>query len=168
MKKEKTIKKIHSLLLVGLVLAFMVGFVFFAVGRMKSYIKSSGEENMSAVMEQMEQSYDLRITNLFERLQRIEKNLFSDKTRSIALHDYQLFLDVMRDGAFEKILFIKENGQAMDIGGDERYLDIQSSSLMRLQAKEKIAQSVSWNVNAVKENYYLVALPCEPYYVDGS
>ena len=76
MKKKKTIKKIHSLLLVVLILAFMVSFVFFAVERMKSYIKSSGEENMSAVMEQMEQSYDLRITNIFERLQRIENNLF--------------------------------------------------------------------------------------------
>ena len=77
--KNKNNKKIHSLLLAVLILAFMVGFVFFAVVRMKSYIKSSGEENMSAVMEQMEQSYDLRITNIFERLRRIEKNLFSDK-----------------------------------------------------------------------------------------
>ena len=168
MKKNKNNKKIHSLLLVVLILAFMVGFVFFAVGRMKSYIKSSGEENMSAVMEQMEQSYDLRITNIFERLHRIEKNLFSDETRSIELRAYQPFLDVMRDGSFEKILFIKENGQAMEANGEQSYLDIQSSSLMRLQAKEKIAQSVSWNVNSVKESYYLVALPCEPYFVDGN
>ena len=168
MKKNKNIKKIHSLLLVVLILAFMVGFVFYAVGRMRSYIKSSGEENLSAVMEQMKQSYDLRGTNHFERLERIEKNLFSDETRSIGLSENRSFLDVMTNGSSEKILFITETGLAMDADGDMRYLDIQSSSLMRLQAKERIAQSVSWNVDSKKESCYLVALPCESYYVDGS
>lgn len=72
----------------------------------------------------------------------------------------------MTDESYDHILFIKENGQVMTMEGKESYLDIQSCSLMKLQVKERIAQSVSWNVDSEKESSYLIALPCEPYYVD--
>lgn len=168
MQNKMNRKKIPFLTIFLFVLAFMVVFVFFAVARMEKYIIKSGEENMTAVIEQMEQSYDLRVANIYERLQRIERNLFPVQTRSIVLSEHQDFLNVMTDGSSEHILFIKENGQVMTIDGKESYLDIQSSSLMKLQEKERIAQSVSWNVDSVKENSYLIALPCEPFFVDES
>lgn len=161
-------RKIPFLIISVVVLVFMIGFVFFAVGRMEKYIISTGQENMSAVIEQMEQSYDLRVANIYERLQRIERNLFPVQTRSIVLSEHQDFLNVMADGTSEHILFIKNNGQVMTVDGKESYLDIQSSSLMKLQEKERIAQSVSWNVDSVKENRYLIALPVEPFFVDES
>lgn len=160
--------KINPLLIAFvMVLTFMVGFSLFAVKRMEKYIISSGKENMSAVIEQLEQSYDLRVEGIYERLQRVEKNLFAEQERSIVLSEYEKFLNVMTDDASEHIIFIKENGQIMSQDGNESYLDIQSSSLMKLQMKERIAQSVSWNVDSKKENSYLIALPCEPYFVNG-
>ena len=161
-------RKIPFLIISVVVLVFMIAFVFYAVARMKKYIISTGQENMSAVIEQMEQSYDLRVANIYERLQRIERNLFPVQTRSIVLSEHQDFLNVMADGTSEHILFIKNNGQVMTVDGKESYLDIQSSSLMKLQEKERIAQSVSWNVDSVKENRYLIALPVEPFFVDES
>lgn len=161
-------RKIPFLIISVVVLVFMIAFVFYAVARMEKYIISTGQENMSAVIEQMEQSYDLRVANIYERLQRIERNLFPVQIRSIVLSEHQDFLNVMADGTSEHILFIKNNGQVMTVDGKESYLDIQSSSLMKLQEKERIAQSVSWNVDSVKENRYLIALPVVPFFVDES
>ena len=168
MQNKMNNRKIPFLIISVVVLVFMIGFVFYAVARMEKYIISTGQENMSAVIEQMEQSYDLRVENIYERLQRIERNLFPVQTRSIVLSEHQDFLNVMADGTSEHILFIKNNGQVMTVDGKESYLDIQSSSLMKLQEKERIAQSVSWNVDSVKENRYLIALPVEPFFVDES
>ena len=168
MQNKMNNRKIPFLIISVVVLVFMIGFVFYAVDRMEKYIISTGQENMSAVIEQMEQSYDLRVANIYERLQRIERNLFPVQTRSIVLSEHQDFLNVMADGTSEHILFIKNNGQVMTVDGKESYRDIQSSSLMKLQEKERIAQSVSWNVDSVKENRYLIALPVEPFFVDES
>ena len=161
-------RKIPFLIISVVVLVFMIAFVFYAVARMEKYIINTGQENMSAVIEQMEQSYNLRVANIYERLQRIERTLFPVQTRAIVLSEHQDFLNVMADGTSEHILFIKNNGQVMTVDGKESYLDIQSSSLMKLQEKERIAQSVSWNVDFVKENRYLIALPVEPFFVDES
>lgn len=168
MQNKMNNRKIPFLIISVVVLVFMIGFVFYAVARMEKYIISTGQENMSAVIEQMEQSYDLRVANIYERLQRIERNLFPVQTRAIVLSEHQDFLNVMADGTSEHILFIKNNGQVMTVDGKESYLDIQSSSLMKIQEKERIAQSVSWNVDSVKENRYLIALPVEPFFVDES
>lgn len=168
MQNKMNNRKIPFLIISVVVLVFMIGFVFYAIARMEKYIISTGQENMSAVIEQMEQSYDLRVANIYERLQRIERNLFPVQTRSIVLSEHQDFLNVMADGTSEHILFIKNNGQVMTVDGKESYLDIQSSSLMKLQEKERIAQSVSWNVDSVKENRYLIALPVVPFFVDES
>ena len=168
MQNKMNNRKIPFLIISVVVLVFMIAFVFYAVARMEKYIISTGQENMSAVIEQMEQSYDLRVANIYERLQRIERNLFPVQTRAIVLSEHQDFLNVMADGTSEHILFIKNNGQVMTVDGKESYLDIQSSSLMKLQEKERIAQSVSWNVDSVKENRYLIALPVEPFFVDES
>ena len=113
-------RKIPFLIISVVVLVFMIAFVFYAVARMEKYIISTGQENMSAVIEQMEQSYDLRVANIYERLQRIERNLFPVQTRSIVLSEHQDFLNVMADGTSENILFIKNNGQVMTVDGKGR------------------------------------------------
>ena len=55
----------------------------------------------------------------------------------------------------------------MTEAGEECYLDIQTSSLLKLQQKKKVAQSVTWNAGLQKETCFLVAIPCLPYTVDG-
>ncbi len=168
MQNETKLNKKLLLILLVLLLAVMAAFLFLTARKMESYITRNGETNMSAVVEQMEQSYDLQIDNLYTRLQRIDKNLFQDENRSIVLSENKRFLDAMTDDDSEQILFIKENGRVMTTDGTESYLDIQSSSLIKLQEKERLAQSVSWNAGTDKENCYLVAIPCDSYCVDGT
>ena len=61
---------------------------------------------------------------------------------------------------------MKNNGQVLTEEGEEYYIDVQTSSLLKLQQKEPIAQSVSWNAGLQKEHCFLVAAPYEPYTVN--
>ena len=74
----------------------------------------------------------------------------------------------MTDNTSEQIIFIKESGQVMTTSGEKYYLDIQTSSLSKLQQNKPIAQSVTWNVDMQKQRCFLVAAPCSPYTVDGT
>lgn len=156
------------LILIVIVLVVFASFLYFSIIRMEGYITSNGKANMSAVMEQMEQSYDYRVGSIYDRLHRIEKKLFYNANRSIQLEEQKDFLESMTDDASEQILFITENGNVMTTGGEFSYIDIQSSSIMKLQQNQTIAQTVSWNINNSKESCYLVAIPCEEYYIDGA
>lgn len=113
----------------------------------------------------MTQIYDLQVSSVYDRLERIDRNLFPNENRSIFLKDQQSFLSAMTDNSSEQILFMKESGQVMTTSGEEYYLDTQTSSLSKLQQNKPIAQSVTWNVE--KQSCFLVAAPCSPYTVDG-
>ena len=135
--------------------------------QMAGYIRSSGVETMTGVLEQMTQTYDLQVRSVYERLERINRNLFRSENRGISLTVQKGFLTAMTDSESEHILFMKDNGQVLTEEGDECYLDIQTSSLLKLQQKKRIAQSVTWKEGLQKETCFLVAIPCEPYTVDG-
>ena len=105
---------------------------------------------MTDVLEQMTQIYDLQVSSVYDRLERIDRNLFPNENRSIFLKDQQSFLSAMTDNSSEQILFMKESGQVMTTSGEEYYLDTQTSSLSKLQQNKPIAQSVTWNVDRSK------------------
>lgn len=168
MKNAKKRRKKYLLVIpVILLLAVMTVYGHWAMNRMQGYISRSNEANMTGIMEQMRQIYDLQIGKIYERLEMIERNLFPYQNRSIQTKDRREFLVSMIDNSSEQILFLKDSGQAMTISGESHYLDVESSTLLKLQQKERIAQSITWNVDMSKESYYLIALPCETYEVDG-
>ena len=161
-------KRIMSFLVpLLMVLAVMIASGAFVTNQMQEYISSSGEATMTSVMEQMAHIYDLQVSAVYDRLERIDRNLFSGRNRAIALEDQKGFLTAMVDNASEQILFMKDNGLVLTAAGEERYINIQTGSLMKLQQQEPIAQSITWNVGLQKEIYFLVAIACEPYTVDG-
>lgn len=162
-------KRKKYLLVIPVILLLVVITIYghWAMNRMQGYISRSSEANMTAVMEQMRQIYDLQIGKIYERLEMIEKNLFPYQKRSTQTKDCREFLVSMIDNSSEQILFLKDNGQAMTIQGELHNLDVESSTLLKLRQEERIAQSIAWHVDMKKENYYLIALPCETYEVDG-
>ena len=119
-------------------------------------------------MEQMAQVYDLQVNSVYERLGRIERTLFPGDARSFPLDEKEEFLTAMTDNSSEKILFIKENGMVLSADGEVCYADIQTDSLTKLKQKQNIAQIINWNVADRKENYFLVAVPCEPFTVNNT
>lgn len=56
-----------------------------SLSRMEGHVVSAGKQNMLAVTEQMEQSYDLQLGRIYERLGWIESNLFLGGARSVDL-----------------------------------------------------------------------------------
>lgn len=162
-------KRKKYLLVIPVILLLVVITIYghWAMNRMQGYISRSSEANMTAVMEQMRQIYDLQIGKIYERLGMIEKNLFPYQKRLTQTKDCREFLVSMIDNSSEQILFLKDNGQAMTIQGELHNLDVESSTLLKLRQEERIAQSIAWHVDMKRENYYLIALPCETYEVDG-
>lgn len=162
-------KRKKYLLVIPVILLLVVITIYghWAMNRMQGYISRSSEANMTAVMEQMRQIYDLQVGKIYERLEMIEKNLFPYQKRSTQTKDCREFLVSMIDNSSEQILFLKDNGQAMTIRGELHNLDVESSTLLKLRQEERIAQSITWHVDMKKGNYYLIALPCETYEVDG-
>lgn len=164
-KKKKD--RLSILIPLPILLFVMIILGILVTNRMDGYIRDSGKDNMVDVMEQMANIYDLQVRTVYERLERIDRNLFPNEDRSIVLEGQKDFLTAMTDYTTEQILFMRDSGQVLTALGEECYIDIQTNSLLKLKQKERIAQSVTWNVGMQKKIYFLVAIPCEPYTVDG-
>lgn len=169
MKKEKmnNIRKrnIGILLICLLVFTLISGYVI--VKKMMSYIEENGKNNMAAVMDQMSQSYDIQVEEYYRKLEQIEKFLFQNGQRNIELSNYERYFQSIQTEATEQLLFMKNNGEVLSTDGVKNHLDIQNQMLIDLNQNQRIAQSITMLINGKKENYFLVAVPCEPYTVDG-
>ena len=134
----------HSLVLplVVLLVALLV-LAYAAVARMDNYITRAGEQNMAVVTEQLGQSYDLQVGRIYERLDWVSAALFQGGKRSVSLEAQRERLRSATESASSEPLFMRENGQVMTLDGDIIYLDMQSSSLLKLRQGQRIAQTVS-------------------------
>ena len=135
--------------------------------RMESYIEANGKNNMATVMEQMSQSYDIQVNAYFSKLEQTERFLFQDGRREISQEKSKAFFDSIAPEDAERLLFMKNNGEVTTTDGRKTRLDIQSRMLIDLHQDQKIAQSVTLSSNGTNGNYFLIAIPCETYTVDG-
>ena len=135
--------------------------------RMESYIEANGKNNMATVMEQMSQSYDIQVNAYFSKLEQTERFLFQDGRREISQEKSKAFFDSIAPEDAERLLFMKNNGEVTTTDGRKTRLDIQSRMLIDLHQNQKIAQSVTLSSNGTNGNYFLIAIPCETYTVDG-
>lgn len=169
MKKEKMNNKrkqnIGILLICLLVFTLISGYVI--VKKMMSYIEENGKNNMAAVMDQMSQSYDIQVETYYRKLEQTEKFLFQNGQRNIKLSHYKRYFHSIETEDTEQLLFMKNNGEILSTEGIKSHVDIQNQMLIDLNQNRRIAQSITMFTNGKKENYFLVAVPCEPYTVDG-
>ena len=158
----------HSLTLsLAVLLVALLVLAYAAVTRMDNYITRAGEQNMAVVTEQLGQSYDLQVGRIYERLDWVSAALFQGGKRSVSLEAQRERLRSATESASSEPLFMRENGQVMTLDGDIIYLDMQSSSLLKLRQGQRIAQTVSWAGSSGREERYLAAIPTEPFSVDG-
>lgn len=134
---------------------------------MEGYIEKNGTNNMATVMEQMSQSYDIQVDAYYRKLDQVEEFLFQNGKRDISLKKYKRYFDSIQPDDTEELLFMKANGEIMSTDGTKSHIDIHNQMLIDLNKNKKIAQSITMNVDAKTENYYLIAIPCKPYTVDG-
>ena len=162
-KRKKIIVPLFFLILIFLNLIF----VKFLLNRMNSYIAENGKSSMGAVVEQIQQTYDLQVNGYYSRLHMLEDFLTQEGVRSIELDRNKKFFEAWQKESESTLIFLQENGKAITTDGTKLRVDMPSKLLLDLRNGYNIGKLVSLDYNQKKKDGYLVAIPCQEYTING-
>lgn len=162
-KRKKIIMPLFFLILIFLSLIF----VKFLLNRMNSYITENGKSSMGAVVEQIQQTYDLQVNGYYSQLHLLEDSLIQEEVRSIELDRNKKFFEAWQKESESTLLFLQENGKAITTDGTKLRVDMPSKCLLDLRNGYNIGKLVSLDYNQKKKDGYLVAIPCQEYTING-
>ena len=162
-KRKKMIVPLFFLILIFLNLIF----VKLLLNRMNSYIAENGKSNMGAVVEQIQQTYDLQVNGYYSRLHMLEDFLTQEGVRSIELDRNKKFFEAWQKESESTLIFLQENGKAITTDGTKLRVDMPSKLLLDLRNGYNIGKLVSLDYNQKKKDGYLVAIPCQEYTING-
>ena len=162
-KRKKIIVPLFFLILIFLSLIF----VKLLLNRMNSYIAENGKSSMGAVVEQIQQTYDLQVNGYYSRLHMLEDFLTQEGVRSIELDRNKKFFEAWQKESESTLIFLQENGKAITTDGTKLRVDMPSKLLLDLRNGYNIGKLVSLDYNQKKKDGYLVAIPCQEYTIKG-
>lgn len=162
-KRKKIIVPLVFLILILLSLIF----VKLLLNRMNSYIAENGKSNMGAVVEQIQQTYDLQVNGYYSQLHLLEDSLIQEEVRSIELDRNKKFFEAWQKESESTLIFLQENGKAITTDGTKLRVDMPSKLLLDLRNGYNIGKLVSLDYNQKKKDGYLVAIPCQEYTING-
>ena len=162
-KRKKMIVPLFFLILIFLNLIF----VKLLLNRMNSYIAENGKSSMGAVVEQIQQTYDLQVNGYYSRLHMLEDFLTQEGVRSIELDRNKKFFEAWQKESESTLIFLQENGKAITTDGTKLRVDMPSKLLLDLRNGYNIGKLVSLDYNQKKNDGYLVAIPCQEYTING-
>ena len=162
-KRKKMIVPLFFLILIFLNLIF----VKFLLNRMNSYIAENGKSSMGAVVEQIQQTYDLQVNGYYSRLRMLEDFLTQEGVRSIELDRNKKFFEAWQKESESTLIFLQENGKAITTDGTKLRVDMPSKLLLDLRNGYNIGKLVSLDYNQKKKDGYLVAISCQEYTING-
>ena len=162
-KRKKIIVPLFFLILIFLSLIF----VKLLLNRMNSYIAESGKSSMGAVVEQIQQTYDLQVNGYYSQLHLLEDSLIQEEVRSIELDRNKKFFEAWQKESESTLIFLQENGKAITTDGTKLRVDMPSKFLLDLRNGYNIGKLVSLDYNQKKKDGYLVAIPCQEYTING-
>ena len=142
-------------------------FVKFLLNRMNSYITENGKSSMGAVVEQIQQTYDLQVNGYYSQLHLLEDSLIQEEVRSIELDRNKKFFEAWQKESESTLIFLQENGKAITTDGTKLRVDMPSKCLLDLRNGYNIGKLVSLDYNQKKKDGYLVAIPCQEYTING-
>ena len=142
-------------------------FVKLLLNRMNSYIAENGKSNMGAVVEQIQQTYDLQVNGYYSQLHLLEDSLIQEEVRSIELDRNKKFFEAWQKESESTLIFLQENGKAITTDGTKLRVDMPSKFLLDLRNGYDIGKLVSLAYNQKKKDGYLVAIPCQEYTING-
>ena len=134
---------------------------------MNSYIAENGKSSMGAVVEQIQQTYDLQVNGYYSQLHLLEDSLIQEKVRSIELDRNKKFFEAWQKESESTLIFLQENGKAITTDGTKLRVDMPSKCLLDLRNGYNIGKLVSLDYNQKKKDGYLVAIPCQEYTING-
>ena len=162
-KRKKIIMPLFFLILIFLSLIF----VKFLLNRMNSYITENGKSSMGAVVEQIQQTYDLQVNGYYSQLHLLEDSLIQEEVRSIELDRNKKFFEAWQKESESTLIFLQENGKAITTDGTKLRVDMPSKLLLDLRNGYNIGKLVTLDYNQKKKDGYLVAIPCQEYTING-
>ena len=162
-KRKKMIMPLFFLILIFLSLIF----VKLLLNRMNSYIAENGKSSMGAVVEQIQQTYDLQVNGYYSQLHLLEDSLIQEEVRSIELDRNKKFFEAWQKESESTLIFLQENGKAITTDGTKLRVDMPSKCLLDLRNGYNIGKLVSLDYNQKKKDGYLVAIPCQEYTIKG-
>ena len=142
-------------------------FVKLLLNRMNSYIAENGKSSMGAVVEQIQQTYDLQVNGYYSQLHLLEDSLIQEEVRSIELDRNKKFFEAWQKESESTLIFLQENGKAITTDGTKLRVDMPSKCLLDLRNGYNIGKLVSLDYNQKKKDGYLVAIPCQEYTING-
>ena len=162
-KRKKIIVPLFFLILILLSLIF----VKLLLNRMNSYIAENGKSSMGAVVEQIQQTYDLQVNGYYSQLHLLEDSLIQEEVRSIELDRNKKFFEAWQKESESTLIFLQENGKAITTDGTKLRVDMPSKLLLDLRNGYNIGKLVTLDYNQKKKDGYLVAIPCQEYTING-
>lgn len=162
-KRKKIIVPLFFLILIFLSLIF----VKLLLNRMNIYIAENGKSSMGAVVEQIQQTYDLQVNGYYSQLHLLEDSLIQEEVRSIELDRNKKFFEAWQKESESTLIFLQENGKAITTDGTKLRVDMPSKCLLDLRNGYNIGKLVSLDYNQKKKDGYLVAIPCQEYTING-
>ena len=122
---------------------------------------------MGAVVEQIQQTYDLQVNGYYSRLHMLEDFLTQEGVRSIELDRNKKFFEAWQKESESTLIFLQENGKAITTDGTKLRVDMPSKLLLDLRNGYNIGKLVSLDYNQKKKDGYLGVIPCQEYTING-
>ena len=122
---------------------------------------------MGAVVEQIQQTYDLQVSGYYSQLQLVEEFLLHERELSLETDVNKSFFEAWEKELKSTLIFLQENGQAISAGGTKMRIDMPSKFLLDLKNGYNIGKLVRLDYDQKKKDGYLVAIPCQEYTING-
>ena len=160
-------KKITRLLLILLMILLSLVCIKYLISKSKKYISENGKSSMGAVIDQIQQTYDLQVSGYYSQLQLVEEFLLHERELSLETDMNKSFFEVWEKESESTLIFLQENGQAISAGGTKMRIDMPSKFLLDLKNGYNIGKLVRLDYDQKKKDGYLVAIPCQEYTING-
>ena len=160
-------KKITRLLLILLMILLSLVCIKYLISKSNKYISENGKSSMGAVVEQIQQTYDLQVSGYYSQLQLVEEFLLHERELSLETDANKSFFEAWEKESESALIFIQENGQAISAGGTKMRIDMPSKLLLDLKNGYNIGKLVRLDYDQKKKDGYLVAIPCQEYTING-
>ena len=170
MEIEQTVKKrkkITRLLLILLMILLSLGCIKYLISKSSKYISENGKSSMGAVVEQIQQTYDLQVSGYYSQLQLVEEFLLRERELSLETDTNKSFFEAWEKESESTLIFLRGNGQAISAGGTKMRIDMPSKFLLDLKNGYNIGKLVRLDYDQKKKDGYLVAIPCQEYTING-
>ena len=160
-------KKITRLLLILLIILLSLVCIKYLISKSNKYISENGKSSMGAVIDQIQQTYDLQVSGYYSQLQLVEEFLLHERELSLETDTNKSFFEAWEKESESTLIFLQENGQAISAGGTKMRIDMPSKLLLDLKNGYNIGKLVRLDYDQKKKDGYLVAIPCQEYTING-